>query len=433
MTNGEMPKAWQANEAERSVIGAIILSPRMIDAVQSRLRSTDFLDKTLGDLYDFMLDMDATGEPVGDVAFLAGRLADTKMWEAIGKASGIGRLAVDCPAAANAAFYASQVRQASDRRRLAKIASELYEKLMDAMIDPYDALQWFEARVASVGFNSSAASVFISQAAAGSIGLVRKAKESKYEVGVQCGLPSVDNVTGGLFPGELVVIAARPSIGKSALGAQIAYHAATQGRPTLFVSLEMETTELGGRILSYETGIDGRTIRAARVTDQEIEAMENAVENMQQVPMHLWRPIRTTVAEIRAQARLMQASGGIALLMVDYLSLIKPQDPRAFRRDQLSQIGKDLKELASELDIPVVALAQLNRDSEGNKPKLSHLAESGTIEQDASSVWLLHREHRASTSALLMIEKSRNGVVGEVALEYVPEQTYFRDSVSDFQ
>ena len=433
MTSGEMPKAWQAEEAERSVLGAIILEPRMIDAVQTRLRASDFLDKTLADLYEFMLDMDASGEPVGDVAFLTGRLADTKIWEAIGKAPGIGRLAVDCPSASNAIFYASQVRQASDRRRLAKIASELYERLMDAQIDPYDALQWFDARVSSVGFDCSVASVFISQAAAGSIDLVHKARESKYEVGVQCGLSSVDQVTGGLFPGELVVIAARPSIGKSALGAQIAYYAATQNRPSLFVSLEMENTELAGRILSYETGIDGRCIRSGNVSDDGIRAMENAVDNMKQVPMHLWRPIRTTVAEIRAKARLMQASTGLALLMVDYLSLIKPQDPRAFRRDQLSQIGKDLKELASELDIPVVALAQLNRDSEGNKPKLSHLSESGTIEQDASSVWLLHREHRASTSALLMIEKSRNGVVGEVPLEYVPEQTYFRDCVGDFQ
>ena len=428
----EIPAAWLADEAERAVIGSAILDPSNMERLTLRLAARDFHDRTLGKLYDHMVDMHTLGEPIGDVAFLVGRLSQTKIWDEIGGVQGIGKLSTDCPNAAHANYYASQVRKAADRRRLADIASRFYENLCDAMVEPDDAIKLLDSKIAATGHKAGAEAVMIAEASKGAVAKSKNRQESKYAVGVQTGIYAIDGASGGLFPEELTVLAARPSIGKSALGAQIAYHAASQGRPALFVSMEMAEWEIAARTLAAESNVDSRAIRAATLTDDQIAELETVIKHQESVPFWIWRPRSPSVAEIRAKAREIAAVKGLALLVVDYLSLVRAEDPRAFRRDQLSQIGKDLKELANELKIPVLALAQLNRSSEGEKPKLSHLSESGTIEQDANSVWLLHREHRAATEAILMIEKNRSGPTFDAKLEFDPVRTMFRDFVGEF-
>lgn len=422
-----VPPAWRAEEAERAVIGAVIVAPEMMESLQVRLNPRDFFDKSLGQLFDFLLDMHTLGEPIGDLAFVVGRLRETKFWVDIGRQAGLARLATECPNAKHAVHYASQVREAADRRRLADISSAFYQRLMDPLIKPDESIKLLEAKIATTGFKAGVDAVRISEASKQAIDRAVKFREVGDAVGVQTGLYTIDNQTGGLFPEELTVLAARPSIGKSALGAQIAYHAASQNRPALFVSLEMAEWELAARTLASESSVDGRLIRAATLTDDNIEELRAVQQSQEALPLWIWRPQRATVAEIRAKAREIAATSGLALLVVDYLSLVRADDPRAFRRDQLSQIGKDLKELANEMEIPVLALAQLNRTSEGERPKLSHLAESGTIEQDANSVWLLHREDRNSPETLLMIEKNRSGPTGDLKLTYDLGRTTFRD------
>jgi replicative DNA helicase len=428
----ELPAAWLADEAERAVLGAIILDPGSMERLILRISKRDFHDQSLGQLFDFMCDMHTLGEPIGDIAYLTGRLAETKMWADIGKQAGIGKLAVDCPSAAHAQFYAAQVREAADRRRLAELSAKFYENLMDPMVKPGDAIKLLEAKIATTGYKAGAEAILIAEASKSAVDKSRNRDKAKYAVGVQTGLYGIDGASGGLFPGELTVLAARPSIGKSALGAQIAYHAAMQGRPSLFVSMEMAEWEIASRALAAESTVDSRAIRAASLTDEQITELEAVIQQQENVPFWIWRPRSPSVPEIRAKAREIAAVRGLALLVVDYLSLVRPEDSRAFRRDQLSQIGKDLKDLADELKVPVLALAQLNRSSEGEKPKLSHLAESGTIEQDANAVWLLHRENRAATEAILMIEKNRSGPTFDVMLEFDPIRTTFRDSMGDF-
>jgi replicative DNA helicase len=428
-----VPLAWRAEEAERAVIGAVIIDSLVMESLVTRLNPRDFFDEALGRLFDFLLDMHTLGEPIGDLAFLVGRLRETKFWVDIGRQAGLAKMATECPNAKHAIFYAAQIREAADRRRLAAISSEFYERLMDPNYKPDESIKLLDAKIATTGFKAGVEAVRISDASRQAIDRAVKSRESADAVGVQTGLYSIDNATGGLFPEELTVLAARPSIGKSALGAQIAYHSASQRRPALFVSLEMAEWELAARTLAAESTVDGRVIRAATLTDDNIEELRSVQHAQETLPLWIWRPQRASVAEIRCKAREIAATSGLALLVVDYLSLVRPDDPRAFRRDQLSQIGKDLKELANELKIPILALAQLNRTSEGERPKLSHLAESGTIEQDANSVWLLHREDRASVKSLLLIEKNRSGPTGDIELEYDPGRTTFRDYVADFQ
>lgn len=424
-----MPAAWLAEDAEKAAIGAIIVDPGCMERLVVRLSQSDFFDKPLGELFGFMCDMHTLGEPVGDVAYLVGKLRETKLWDQIGKQAGLARLATDCPNASHASYYASQVKDAANRRRIAAIASRLYEHLSDPQMSPDDAIKLFDAKVATSGFRAGVEAIEIHRASLGAIekSIEARLPERRRAVGVQTGINAIDRVSGGLFPEELTVLAARPSIGKSALGSQIAYHAASQGRPALFVCMEMAEWEMAARTLAASSDIDSRAIRAGSLTDEEIEVLMQVVEEQKGIPMWLWRPRSPTVAEIRAKAREIAAIRGLGLLVVDYLSLVKADDPRAFRRDQLSQIGKDLKDLASELKIPVLALSQLNRSSEGEKPKLSHLAESGTIEQDANAVWLLHRDDRASVEALLMVEKNRSGPTFDVRLEFDPVRTTFRD------
>ncbi len=428
-----MPAAWLADEAERAVIGAIILDADSMERLSLRLSPRDFHDQALGKLYDHMIDMHTLNEPLSDIAFLVGRLSQTKIWDEIGGVAGIGKLSNDCPNAAHATFYASQVREAADRRRLAELSAKFYENLMDPMVKPGDAIKLFDSKIATTGYKAGAEAVLLAEASKSAVGKSKDREKAKYAVGVPTGIYGVDGASGGLFPGELTVLAARPSIGKSALGAQIAYHCASQNRPALFVSMEMAEWEIASRTLAAESNVDSRAIRAATLTDDQIAELEIVIKQQESIPFWIWRPRSPSVPEIRAKAREIAAVRGLSLLVVDYLSLIRPEDSRAFRRDQLSQIGKDLKDLADELKVPVLALAQLNRSSEGEKPKLSHLAESGTIEQDANAVWLLHRENRAATEAILMIEKNRSGPTFDVKLEFDPVRTTFRDYVGEFQ
>jgi len=429
----EMPAAWLADEAERAVIGSIILDPESMERLILRIAPRDFHDSTLSQLFDFMIDMHTLGEPIGDQAFLCGKLRETKVWASIGQMAGLAKLALECPNAAHAAFYAQQVREAADRRRLAELSSRFYENLMDPMIKPGDAIKLFDSKVATTGFKAGAEAVLIAEASRNAVGKSKDREKAKYAVGVPTGIYGVDGPSGGLFPGELTVLAARPSIGKSALGAQIAYHCASQNRPALFVSMEMAEWEIASRTLAAESSVDSRAIRAATLTDAQIAELEIVIKQQESIPFWIWRPRSPSVPEIRAKAREIAAVRGLSLLVVDYLSLIRPEDSRAFRRDQLSQIGKDLKDLSDELKVPVLALAQLNRSAEGEKPKLSHLAESGTIEQDANAVWLLHRESREATKGVLMIEKNRSGPTFDVELEFDPVRTTFRDYAGDFE
>jgi replicative DNA helicase len=377
--------------------------------------------------------MAALGEEIADTALLTRKLKGTRFWVEIGRASGMAAMATECPNPKNAKHYAAIVREAADRRRLSVIAKDFYESLMDANKPTTDSVASLEARIQVSGLHAGGDAKRIWEASEDAVNRIVKARESKYEVGVQTGLYSVDYATGGLFPEELTVLAARPSIGKSAMASQIAYASAMAGRPALFVSLEMAEWELAGRTLAAESSVNASVIRSASVSDDQIAELRHVVDQQRPLPLWFWRPQRATVAQIRAKAREISATTPLALIVVDYLQLVKPEDHRMFRRDQMAQIGRDLKELANEMRVAMLALSQLNREGEGNKPSLSQLSESGTIEQDANAVWLLHRESRAAEDALLMIEKNRSGVTGELQLRYDGSKTLFYcPQVSEF-
>lgn len=428
-----VPRAWKADDAEQAVIGACILQNGILTAITNHLSKRDFRDRTLGQFYEFLQGMEALGEPVTDTTLVIQKLAKTDLLERLGGVAGIGRLVLACGYAGHAPIYSEQIRDAGDRRRLADLFADFYDRIKDAKIRPKDAISALLAEVAVIGLAGDVEAIRIADAAKQTVERIKRAKESKYSVGVQTGLYGIDSVTGGLFPEELVLLAARPGIGKSALAAQIADYAALQNRPSLFISMEMAEWELAGRWLAGGTDVDSRSIRSGRVDEESIEKMQSMIEQHKDHPAWIWRPRRPTVPKIRAKCKEIEIQHGLALVVVDYIQLIKGNNQNDLERDRLSQIGKDLKDLASELKVPVLALSQLNRSAEDERPSLNMLSGSGTLEQDANAVWMLHRP-RDKDETVLVIEKNRGGQVGDVPLIFDGAKTMYRDadSSSDF-
>lgn len=428
-----VPRAWKADTAEKAVIAACMLKDGILSSLANQLSRKDFRDKSLGQFFEFLQGMDILGEPVTDSTLVIQKLSKTDLLARLGGIPGIAALFLECAFAPDAPFYAEQVRDAGDRRRLADLFADFYDRIKDSKIRPKDAISALLAEVAVIGLSGDVEAIRMPDAAKQTIERIKRAKESKYSVGVQTGLYGIDSVTGGLFPEELVLLAARPGIGKSALAAQIADYAALQNRTSLFISMEMAEWELAGRWLAGGTDVDSRSIRSGRVDEESIEKMQSMIEQHKDHPAWIWRPRRPTVPKIRAKCKEIEIQHGLALVVVDYIQLIKGNNPNDQERDRLSQIGKDLKDLASELKVPVLALSQLNRSAEDERPSLNMLSGSGTLEQDANAVWMLHRP-RDKDETVLVIEKNRGGQVGDVPLIFDGAKTMYRDvnSSSEF-
>ncbi len=252
----------------------------------------------------------------------------------------------------------------------------------------------------------------------------------------------LDNLTGGLHPSELIVLAARPSMGKTALATNIAENVAIVSRvPVLFVSLEMSRTELCQRLMSSQASIDGSKFRSGFISASDRERLMEAAGKLSQSPLFIDDTPNRTVAEISAMARRLSEEERLGLLIIDYLQLIQPENSNLPRQEQVARMSRRLKALARELQIPIVVLSQLNRQVEASgredhRPRLAHLRESGAIEQDADVVMFVHREEyyhakqRAEemgidAQGLLILAKQRNGPTGDVKLQWSSANTRF--------
>jgi replicative DNA helicase len=418
----------QPLNAEEALIGSIILGPYFLDTIGDTVTSTDFADTDLGAVFALMQDMHRAGEPVGDSVLLLSRLEAAKKLKAIGGYTGLFRLSQLATSARHAPCYAAEIAAAATRRRLGEIATGIRQQCREGE-DSQAIAGWIESQLRMVTARESAGNtVTIAEASMAAIQSIDQSRSRKESIGVPFGLWTVDEVLGGLYPGELIILAARPSIGKSALAAQIASHNADKGRAVLFVSLEMTSSDIALRAIAGELGIDSRELRAGRINDAESNAAKQFANSLAGVPFFLWSGRSTTVAKIRSAARVQQATTGLSLLIVDYIGLVHATDRRKARWEQITEVSSDLKSLALELNIPVLALCQLNREAEKGTPKLDHLRDAGAIEQDADVVMLLHREARNSPIATLDIAKARNGVTGPVSLTFDCDRVRFSET-----
>jgi replicative DNA helicase len=431
-------------DAEKGVLGSLLLDPQICDEVALILRADDFYADANQRLYRNLLVMHEQGKRI-DITLLVDRLKQEGEYEAIGGAAYLAEVAQSVPYAANAVYYAEIVRNKATLRELIHASTAILRDAWDPTYDPKELLSHAEERIFAVHDHRSSDRVTHIQ------NLLIEAFDridARLARGEGDATPThfrdLDQLTGGLHPGEFVVLAARPSMGKTALATNIAENVAILSRvPVLFVSLEMARLELAQRLLCSQGSIDGSKFRSGFISADEREKLLEASGKLSQSPLFIDDTPSRTVTEIAACARRLKRKENLGLVVIDYLQLVQPDDPRDPRQEQVAKMARRLKALSRELMVPIIVLAQLNRQVEAtgkeeHRPRLSHLRESGAIEQDADVVMFVHREEYYHTKekaeelgivgqGVLILAKQRNGPTGDIKLQWSDKYTRFRD------
>jgi len=440
-------------EAERGVLGSILLLPEVCDDVALVLRPDDFYDDGNQRLYTHILAMYEHGQRI-DLTLLINRLKDAEVYEAVGGAAYLAEVVNSVPTAANATYYAQIVRDKATLRALIHAGTEVVRAAYDQADNGERMLNFAEERMFSIRDQRQASTNTreIRDVLKEAWELIDARFEHGGATGAPTGFVDLDKLTGGLHPSELVIIAGRPSMGKTALATNIAENVAIDARlPTLFVSLEMSRLELVQRMMCSRGQIDGEKFRRGTLSGDEHHKLVEVGAKLGDSPMFIDDSPSRTVTEIAASARRLKRKNKnqLGLLVIDYLQLIQPDDPDDPRQEQVAKMARRLKVLARELAVPIICLAQLNRQAEmtrDNRPKLSHLRESGAIEQDADVVIMVHREeyylspherqeikdsgdpdHKLSTAEIILA-KQRNGPTGDVKLHWFQQYTRFANA-----
>lgn len=416
-------------ESERALLSAILVDPSVLNEVSLIVSGSDFFEPTNGQLFDAFVTLFDARKPIGDVKVLAAELRRLGVLGAENNSPWtILRLkeiaAEGLPQ--HAGFYADDVRRYSLLRRECDLAADIISRATEHQANPSAIADWADGMLAGLHERVSSLVRSIGDIAIESVAALRK---PKLRGEIWCGIQSIDQVIGQLGRGEMNVLAARPGCGKTAFATQVAMHNARRGRRVLIVSLEMTAAELTNRVICSMARIDQRYVRGNHLSESQHEALERHAIELKNCSVDIIDPPRANMREIRAMARLQQRSRGLDLLVIDYLGLIRPapEDTRREKHEQVGNVSRDCKQLAKELGVPLLCLHQLNRESERSNgpPKLSHLAQSGAIEQDADMVFFLHRLDAGKTA--FMVAKNRHGVTGNVPLSWNGPRTSFSD------
>ena len=417
-------------EAEQSVLGAILLRAQALDQVADLLTPEDFYRPSHGHIFQAMLDLANRGEPV-DLVTVTALLKERGRLEEVGGPVFLANLSEHVGTAANAGHYARLVHEKSVVRRLLERSQEVSQACMAPVENVDQFLDWAEAEIFKVadskirpGFQPLSTLVEKEVATLEAIWH----REQGRITGVPSGFPDLDSLTAGFQKGDLIIIAARPSMGKTALALNIAFNAAYGAQlPVAFFSLEMSKEQLVRRLLSTVGEIDASHLRRAFLTHEEWQKLQEAASFLFECPISIDDTPAMSVLEVRAKARRLKAEKKLGLAIVDYLQLMRGGPDASSREQEISEISRSLKALAKELEVPVIALSQLSRKVEDRKPKIPELAdlrESGAIEQDADVILFIYRDEIYNDNspekgqARILLKKQRNGPTGEFRLAF---------------
>jgi replicative DNA helicase len=379
--------------AEKAVLGAILLSADAFNEIIMTLRKEDFYLPSHQALYDAIISFhqDHSGQII-DLITMSEYLKKTDMLELIGGMGYLASLTSDVPTTTNAIYYADIVRSLSLRRALISFSGTLYESIFVSLLldEGERVLSDLQNATSSFADNYEDASVLVKS----TVDLVMERIKHGNPSGVKSGFAQLDDMTGGFQPSEFIVIGARPSVGKTAFAITIAVDIAIKRKePVGFFSAEMTSMAIMERILSAEAKVDSKRIRSALLRTQDTTSIIDAAGRIYEGKLYIQDTPHIKLFDLRSQARRMKREKGIKILFIDYISLINPEsNANVPRHEQVAEISRSLKSLARELQIPVVALSQVSRDAEGKEPNLANLRESGSVEQDADVVILLHRD-----------------------------------------
>jgi replicative DNA helicase len=432
---GKVPP--QNIDAEKSLLGAILIDEETLADVSEHVTAKDFYEKRHTTIYGAMMRLYERHKPV-DLLTLTDELKKKDELEVIGGAGYLTELTNYVPTAAHAEAYAEMVALKAVRRRLIKASADISELGYDEDTNVQELLEKAEAELFSVSDQSLKQDlVSLETILTESFDRMEELHRNKGALrGVRTGWRDLDNITAGLQRSDLVILAARPAMGKTTLVTNLAYNVATVAkRPVLFFSLEMSKEQLVDRMLADASGVDAWNIRTGNLSDEDFSKLSEAMGEMAEAPIYLDDTPGLSVLEMRTKARRAAHETPLGLIIVDYLQLMQGSGrDNGNRVQEVSEISRGLKLIARELNVPVIALSQLSRSVESRSPQVPQLAdlrESGSIEQDADIVMFIYREayynpetERENITDLILA-KHRNGPTGKVELYFHPERLRF--------
>jgi replicative DNA helicase len=425
-----------SSEAERAVLGSMLRDNAVIDDIALELTAEDFYADAHARVYRVLVALPGAGQ-VADLVTVANELHRRQEIEDVGGYGFLGGLLEAAPTAGNAGHYAHIVREKALLRGLIHASNHILRTAYQPTGTAAEAVEAAEKLIYDVAERSVAGKAVTIEQTVGAVfdDLDRWRAKPGAGAGVQTGFLDLDALIGGLGDSALALLGARPGQGKTAFACALARNVTVgQGRPVLFVSLEMSHKELGLRMMCAGARVDSHAARRGALTDEESARLVKAGEELRRAPLVIVDEARQGVLHIGAQARRMKRRQGLALVVIDYLQLVEPDNRRAQRYEQVGGVSRSLKALAKDLGAPVLALAQLSRaveDRADQRPRLSDLRESGSLEQDSDTVLALHQPSQAEGCVDVLVLKQRSGPVGEARLAYDRRFTRFDDVLPD--
>mgnify|MGYP000592546077 CR=1 FL=1 len=424
-------------EAEQAVLGAILLDSEALITAMERLNGDDFYRAGHQQIFTSMVELAEANEPV-DLITLTAKLQDKKQLEDIGSVSYLAELANAVPTAANIDYYATIVEEKAMLRRLIRAANQIVSNGYASGDDVASMLSDAELRIMEISQRrSSSGFVSIRDVLMEVFERVEFLAENKGgSTGISSGFRDLDKMTSGFQPNDLIIVAARPSVGKTAFALNIAQNAGVRGKQTVAIfSLEMAAAQLVQRMICAEANVDANRLRTGELKGDDWEKLTMAIGSLSEAHIYIDDSATINVAEIRAKSRRLKKEKGLGMIVIDYLQLIAGRARGGENRQQeVSEISRTLKQIARELEVPVIALSQLSRGVEqrqDKRPMMSDLRESGSIEQDADIVAFLYRDDYYNKESEkegvieIIIAKQRNGPVGMVELAFLKNYNKF--------
>lgn len=418
-------------EAEVSVLGSILIDNDAILAVSEFLRPDHFYDLANAKVYEAMMSLYEHRTPI-DIVTVSEKLKELKYLKKIGGKSFLSRLANEVPTSANVESYGKIIKSLSAKRELISAAGRISEKSFDESVPSSELLDFAEQEIFSLSQKHlKSVPTSLKEVLTASFDRLDELQKMGSGLrGIATGFKQLDGLLAGMQDSNLIVLAARPGVGKTAFGLNIARYVAVElKQPTCIFSLEMSKEELVDRLLVRQGLIDAWKLKTGQLSENDFASLSTAMGILAEAPLYIDDTPGLTVTELRTKARRLQVDKGIRFIIVDYLQLMHGST-RDNRVQEVSEISQGLKNLARELRLPIVAMAQLNRqmESRGGRPRLSDLRESGSIEQDADVVMFLHREDEEIREMVMCsIEKHRNGPTGQFNLYFNGKQVSYFD------
>ena len=439
-TEGRVPP--HSLDAERSVLGAAMLSEDALNDVAETVRPADFYDQNHKEIFNAILDLHRKGSPV-DMLTVSEELKKRNSLTMVGGRAYIASLSSGTPTTSNAMEYARIVAEKASIRRLIDTADDIVTKGYDDGLDAGQLLDYAEAGIFEISQSRQKGKyTHIQEALLANIDTIDKASQMEGGLtGLTTGFIDLDSKTSGLQKSDLIILAARPAMGKTAFALSIARNAAVKaGASIMIFSMEMAKEQLSQRLLSMESKVELQKLKTGKLERRDWEDLNVAIDVLSGTNIHIDDTAGISIMEMKSKCRRLKAEKGLDLVIIDYLQLMNPEGRADSRTQEISVISRNLKLLARELDCPVLVLSQLSRAPEmrtDHRPMLSDLRESGSIEQDADIVIFLYRDEYYNKETTekpgeceVIIAKHRSGPTGSIDVSWIERYTQFKDKAS---